>query len=256
MLRAFCAQKMSLSDQDVAYLVGKNGATRMRLEAFSGCRLFIDGNCAEVDGPPRQRELAKLAIAITLQQRDGGSVTIDFDDLEDREDVSTFDVPKETVGFLLGQKGRTLREMETKHRVFMFFNNDRERQGIHGPCKRLYVIGNDADRNEALDEAEDVVRFKLTGESMRGRPGGPPSRYDDRGQPPRCALADSPVASPSPAHRQRVTSPLFVRRQPVAGLSPACRQLVASQPAAGCWLPTDRLPAARSLHPAGADPMG
>jgi len=186
-------ERMSLSDQDVAYLVGRGGATRMRLEAFSGCRLNIDRDCAEVEGTPEQRELAKLSIAITLQQRNGGSVTIDFDDLEDREDVSTFDVPKETVGFLLGAKGATLRQMETKWRVFMFFNNDRMRQGKHGPCKRLYVIGSKQNRNDALDEAEDVVRFKLTGESRNGYPqpgkgGGhpgdrgppPPSRYDDR----------------------------------------------------------------------------
>ena len=108
-----------------------------------------------------ERDLAKLAIAITLQQRNGGKVEVDFDDLEEREDVSTFDVPKETVGFLLGAKGAqlrprarervrrsrpacrswcrslfcppgsTLRAMETKHRVFMFFNNDRMRQGKH-----------------------------------------------------------------------------------------------------------------------------
>ena len=41
-------ERMSLSDQDVAYLVGRAGATRMRLEAFSGARLNIDRDCAEV----------------------------------------------------------------------------------------------------------------------------------------------------------------------------------------------------------------
>ena len=30
---------------------------------------------------------------------------VDFERLEDREDVATFDVPQETVGFLLGAKG-------------------------------------------------------------------------------------------------------------------------------------------------------
>ena len=58
-----------------------------------------------MEGSTDQRELAKLAIAITLQQRNGGKVTVNFEDLEDRPDVSTFDVPKETVGFLLGAKG-------------------------------------------------------------------------------------------------------------------------------------------------------
>jgi hypothetical protein len=142
----------------VAYLVGRNGATRQRLEAFSGCRLNIDRDCAEVEGSPESRELAKLAIKITLQQRSGGVINVNFDDIELREDVSTFDVPKDTVGFLLGKQGFTLRQMETKYRVFMFFNNDRLRQGKHGECKRLYVIGRRQNREDALDEAEDVVR--------------------------------------------------------------------------------------------------
>jgi len=162
-------ERITLTDHDVAYLVGRSGATRLRLESFSGAHLSIDRDCAEVEGTAEQRELAKLAIQVTLQQRNGGAVSIDFEELEQRTDVSTFDVPKETVGFLLGAKGHTLRAMETEHKVFMFFNNDRLRQGTHGPCKRLYVIGTLTAREAALDEAEDVVRFKLTGESKRYR---------------------------------------------------------------------------------------
>jgi hypothetical protein len=70
---------------------------------------------------------------------------------------------------------------------------------LQGPCKRLYVIGGHSSRQSALDEAEDVVRFKLTGESapgrgreiLRNREGGGPSGDDrgpprgDRGPPPR-----------------------------------------------------------------------
>ena len=103
----------------------------MRLERFSGCKMIIDRDTAEIEGLPEERARAKLAISITLQQRNGGQVTTDFEELEDRDDVSTFDVPKETVGFLLGTKGSTLRQMETNHRVFMFFNNDYVRQGKH-----------------------------------------------------------------------------------------------------------------------------
>ena len=117
---------------------------------------------------------------MTLQQRQGGSVKMDFDAIEDRADVSTFDVPRETIGFLLGKSGITLRGMENKYSVFMFLDNDRQREGKHGPCKRLYVVGNGNDREAALDEAEEIVRFKLTGQSS-GR-GGPP-----RGPPPGAA---------------------------------------------------------------------
>jgi len=138
-----------------------------------------------VSGSPEERELATLAIRITLQQRNGGKVDVDFGDLEDRDDVSTLDVPQKTVGFLLGSKGGTLRKMESEHRVFMFFDNDNVRSGKHGPSKRLYVIGTRMARDKALDEAEDVVRYKLTGES-RGRPNdqGPRDSYSQRERAP------------------------------------------------------------------------
>ena len=63
-------------------------------------------------------------------------------------------VPLQAVGFLLGQKGGTLRQLETRHardrmtsawsdwlvpgrfRTFMFFDNDNVRSG----AKRLYII--------------------------------------------------------------------------------------------------------------------
>jgi len=134
-------ERIQLSEADVAYLVGRSGSTRMRLENFSGARLNIDHSAAEVEGSEEARKLATLAINITLQQRNGGRIDVNFAELEDRTDVSTFDVPKETVGFLLGSKGGTLRKMETDHKTFMFFDNDRVRRGAHGDCKRLYVIG-------------------------------------------------------------------------------------------------------------------
>lgn len=41
-------QRIPLTDLDVAYLVGKEGQTRIRLEQFSGARLNIDKDAAEV----------------------------------------------------------------------------------------------------------------------------------------------------------------------------------------------------------------
>ena len=52
-------------------------------------------------GSPKERELATLAINITLQQRNGGKVNADFMDLEAREDVAIIDVPKMAVGLSL-----------------------------------------------------------------------------------------------------------------------------------------------------------
>ena len=42
----------------------------------------------QISGPKEARDLAMLAISITLQQRNGGSVRVDFGGLEQRDDVS------------------------------------------------------------------------------------------------------------------------------------------------------------------------
>ena len=41
-------EKVTLTDQDVAYVVGHKGQTRIRLENFSGAHLNIDHDAAEV----------------------------------------------------------------------------------------------------------------------------------------------------------------------------------------------------------------
>jgi len=61
---------------------------------------------------------------LTLMQRGGGRLETDFRALERRSDAVTADVPRACVGFVLGAKGATLRDMETRHRTFMFFNNE------------------------------------------------------------------------------------------------------------------------------------
>jgi len=106
------SEVIPVPEQDVAYLVGRGGATRVRLQRFSGAELNVGKDTVELRGGTVSRELAKLAISIMLQQRQEGTAELDFEGLERRDDVSTFPVPCETVGFLLGTKGATLRLME------------------------------------------------------------------------------------------------------------------------------------------------
>jgi len=146
-------------------------------------------------GTSHQIAMAALAIDITLQQRNGGRIVMDFDDLSERDDVVTTEVPVEAVGFVLGGKGATLRALETKFKTFMFFDNEKKREN----CKRLYIVATTRDSREgALKEVEEVVRFKITGESTRGGPGGPGGGryrggggYRDR-SPPRRGYSRSP----------------------------------------------------------------
>ena len=96
---------MNLEAGEIAYLLGRNGATKQRLANFSGARLEIDprgdGGRIEVIGTKEERRLARLCVDITLQQRNNGRVHVDTEDLESRNDVSWLDVHKDAVGFVL-----------------------------------------------------------------------------------------------------------------------------------------------------------
>ena len=99
------SEVMSLETSEIAYLLGRNGSTKQRLATFSGARLEIDpgdnGGRIEVIGTPEERELARLCVDITLQQRNNGRVQVDIEKLEARHDTSWLDVPKDAVGFVL-----------------------------------------------------------------------------------------------------------------------------------------------------------
>ena len=139
------------------------------VEPIPRCRLPTQ---VTVIGSPQQRNLAKLSIKLTLQQRNGGRLKADFAEIEKREDTLFVDIPDNCVGFVLGTKGATLRNIETKHRTFMFFDNER----LHGEgaevFKRLFILGERAMRMAAVAEIEDMVSFKITGKgtiSDRGK---------------------------------------------------------------------------------------
>ncbi len=99
------SEVMSLETSEIAYLLGRNGSTKQRLATFSGARLEIDprddGGRIEVIGTAEERDLARLCVDITLQQRNNGRVQVDIEKLEARHDCSFLDVPKDAVGFVL-----------------------------------------------------------------------------------------------------------------------------------------------------------
>jgi len=195
---------IELEDSNVAYLLGRGGQTRARLGNFCGASLEISNGKAEMWGSQYQVELSNLAIDITLQQRNGGRVKVSFPDLEARGDVVWSDVPLDAVGFVLGNKGGTLRTMETRFKTFMFFDNDKVRDST----KRLYIISPYRTRREdALKEAEDVVRYKLTGESRWQSGGGGGSGRRGGGGPPPRRRSYSRSRSPPRRRRSRSYSP-------------------------------------------------
>ena len=162
------AERIQLPENSgaVAYLLGRNGATKLRLSKFSGCEIDVDTHqdAIEIHGTVRQRALARLAVDITLQQRNGGRVRTSFEGLECRPDTVTIDVPVLSVGFVLGTKGATLREMETRRRTFMFFDND---------TVRMYPLSSNGRKIRLDGQLRTQTKESLSSE--RTVPHSPPS---------------------------------------------------------------------------------
>jgi len=208
--RGRTSEFIDLDNTSTAYLLGRQGVTKTRLADFTGCQLEIGHSKVELIGTPEEIDLARLCVEITLQQRAGsGAPAVAYSDLERRDDVEHLDVPGPCVGFILGAKGATLRQMETKHKVFMFFDNDNTIQGRDGPTKRLYIIGNSRDRNAVLEEVEEAIAFKTTGVGH-----GPRMGQGGRRSPSPRRRSPSPRGRRSPSPRRRHDDRYDDRRSP------------------------------------------
>jgi hypothetical protein len=116
-------ESIPLGDGETAYILGRGGQTKRRLANFSGATLEIDpkGNSSfvQITGTEKQRELARLSIKVTLMQRSNSKLIVDFAHLSQADFCACIDVPREAVGFVMGSKGATLRELESRYRTFM-----------------------------------------------------------------------------------------------------------------------------------------
>lgn len=163
----------------MAYLLGRDGSTKRRLELSSGARIEVERDTIEIIGEPSERELARLFVDMTLEQRKG-RMQIEFDDIGDRDDCEVMDIPKECVGFVLGNRGATLRTFEERCRAYMIFDNETMRQGK----KRLYILGQSSRaRGRARGMVQEAVDFRLRKDTeARARRSGSRSRSRGRGR--------------------------------------------------------------------------
>ena len=167
-----------VSDREIKYLIGTAGATRLRIEQFSGTKLKIEGERGKaqiltINGSGAQRDLAILAVNVITQQMDGDKITLDYEDLESRfvNRLSMIDVPNAQVGALIGVRGETMRTMERKHKTFMFFKTE----VLVADSKCLYIFGNKEARQEVLTEVVHMLEHP-----NREKRGAHPNRPTDQ----------------------------------------------------------------------------
>merc|ERR1719274_384810 len=88
--RGFDTDRMIFKDDELSYALGKEGATRKKLELAAGAILQYVGHVCFIAGTLKERKRCKEFINWLLQQR-RGSVTIP--DVSRREDATEMHIP-------------------------------------------------------------------------------------------------------------------------------------------------------------------
>merc|ERR1719330_2081553 len=170
--KGFDTDRMVFKDDELSYALGKEGATRKKLEIAAGAILQYVGHVAFIAGTLKERRRCKEFIQWLLQQR-RGSVTIP--DIAHRDDATEMHVPENCKGWVTGNRGSELRRMEQETSVFMFMALDAKGE------ERLLIFSHDpgSKTSEKGRMAAERLVNELIQEKLRddgGRGGGGDSR--------------------------------------------------------------------------------
>lgn len=210
--KSFDTDRLILRDEELSYALGKDGATRKKLEQASGAILQYVGYVAFIAGSLKERRRCREFVQWLLQQR-RGSVTIA--DITRRDDVTEVRIPDNCKGWVTGNRGSELRRMEQESGTYMFMSLDARGD------ERLLIFCSNAGTKTGLGgrmHAERLVN-ELVQEKLRDGGGfrRARGRSDSRRPSPRRRRSPSPRRrSPSiqPGSR-RSPSPATRRRSPV-----------------------------------------
>ena len=157
-----------LRKRELDYLERRNETTANRLEYISGASFdFNTGfnnntnpesqGSLDLKGSESQIRLAKMIIDVTIaQQKSMRLPKFNFNAFDHHPDVTKLQVKEQSIGFLCGYKGNTLREFERKYDTIIFFDFDSTSNGN----KTLYIMGKEASRHNALNECRMTLKAK------------------------------------------------------------------------------------------------
>merc|ERR1719162_464849 len=176
--KGFDTDRMIFKDDELSYALGKEGATRKKLEGAAGAILQYVGHVAFIAGNMKERKRAREFVNWLLQQR-RGSVTIR--DVAGREDATEMHVPDNCKGWVTGNRGSELRHMEQETGTFMFMALDARGD------ERLIIFCHDSGSKSSPRgrmAAERLVN-EMIQEKLRDDGGGRGGGRDDSRSPSR-----------------------------------------------------------------------
>jgi len=132
--------KLSLEQEEIAYVFGRMGSTKDKLGRVSGTHIELRGSGLLIEGPSDRIEKAKKYVQILLAQRHG---IVDVDPSDHPGDLTLMQIPTDCKGFVTGRNGATLRQIERESATLMTFcrtEKDNEPLAIFGTRRgRLYA---------------------------------------------------------------------------------------------------------------------
>ncbi|CAE7941071.1 unnamed protein product, partial [Symbiodinium necroappetens] len=157
------------SDQ-LSYVLGRKGSTRQKLAKASGCIMEYVGNVAFMAGylPNRRRGREYLGWLCDQVGNKTGRISIDP---SVREDVTLVPVPKDCIGYVMGDKRKTLSRLEEDWETLIFFVDSRglpptyQQDDVEG----LAIFG--SERGRAGTELKALGRGTSVVAEGRGGPG-------------------------------------------------------------------------------------
>ena len=148
----FDTDTVPIPEENLSFALGQKGSIRKKLAIASGCIIEYIGECAYLSGSLVERARGRDYLRWVLQQLDG-EVTVN--DYANRVDVSAIVIPKRAAGFVNGNKGRVLRNVEEITGTFCFIGKSAD----GGSTKPLFVCGpNDTYRNAAVMLLEQYIK--------------------------------------------------------------------------------------------------
>ena len=152
-----------LTSEEFSYALGAGGSTRKKLARAADCIMEYVGMVAILAGYRDERERARDYIGWLLEQRRGA---VQIPNHKGRKDLTVVDVPRDSVGFLTGHKGESLREIERQSGTFCFADGEKGSDRSAGAYEHLLIFG--ASR-EGRELARRIVLDKIQESQYRDR---------------------------------------------------------------------------------------
>mmetsp|Transcript_68036 Transcript_68036/g.203747 ORF Transcript_68036/g.203747 Transcript_68036/m.203747 type:complete len:275 (-) Transcript_68036:22-846(-) len=167
----FASDTYPMDESELSYALGKDGTTRRKLARASGAIMEYVGQIAFICGSFEERTRARTYLKWLLKQRNG---SVFVEDLRERTDVTIVPVPSEAIGYVTGNRGSSLRQVEEESGTFCFV------EGGRGESEQLLIFGHDKNDREAAERLVNSLVSEKMREDDRGRDHGGGRDYERR----------------------------------------------------------------------------